>query len=330
MMVRFATLLALGTAAVLVNVSVPFAARDISGPAPAGDSRAERTIYATVLGPEGPVVDGISAEEIRVREDNLEREVIGIKPAEEPLSAVLMIDTTAAAREVIQDLRKAVVDYATVLLSMSPNARLALAEFAGVGMITQRFTSSLEDIQNRANKIVANIPMGTPGTDVSTSPSSDAVFNEGLIAACDELEKEPTQRRVIVTVNMEPTGEDSTVRIADVAARVRNCGATVFSVAILLRAERNANRDVLLNGITANSGGLRTSINSVTALNGLLGTIAAISAAQWAVTFARPGDAPAAERTEAAITRPGFRVLTNAWSTPAGAGDGLLAGSPIR
>jgi hypothetical protein len=317
MMARFATLLALVTAAALVDVSVPFAASGDRGRAP-DDTRAERTIHVSVLGPGGPVLEGISAEELRVQEDNLEREVIGIKPAEEPLSVVLMVDTTAAARDVIQDLRKAVVDYASVLFSMSPGARLALAEFASVGMITQPFTSSLEHIQNRANKIVANIPMGTVGTDVSTRASSGSVFNEGLLAACDELDKESTQRRVIVTVNMEPTGEDSVVRIADVAARVRNCGATVFSVAILISADRNANRDVLLNGITANSGGLRMSINSVTALNGLLGTIAAISAAQWAVTFARPDGAAAAERTEAGITRPGFRVLTNAWVKPAG------------
>jgi hypothetical protein len=320
MKTRFAMLLALVAAAVLLDVSGPFAARGDDGQAPE-DARAERTIHVTVLGPGGPVLEGISAGELRVREDNLEREVIGIKPAEEPMSVVLMVDTTAAAREVIQDLRKAVVDYASVLFSMSPGARLALAEFASVGMITQPFTSELEDIQSRANKIVANIPMGTVGTDVSTRPSSGSVFNEGLLAACDELEKESTSRRAIVTVNMEPTGEDSVVRIADVAARMRNCGATVFSVAILLSADRNANRDVLLNGITTNSGGLRMSINSVTALNGLLGTIAAISASQWAVTFARPDDAPAAELTQAVITRPGLRVLTNAWAKAAGGGD---------
>lgn len=273
----------------------------------ATDAREERTVFVTVLGPNGPIMEGLSLEEFRIFEDNVEREVTGLAPADHPLSAVLMIDTTPDAEPYVQDMRKAVVDYARVLFGMSPNARLAIAEFAGVGMIAQRFTSSLEEIESHAQKIVANT-------------QSAPVFNEGLMAAADELEREATPRRVIVTINMEPTGENSTVRIPNVAAKVRDSGASVFSIAIQLGQERNANRDALLNGVTTNSGGLRMQINAVTALEGLLGTIAAISAAQWAVTFDRPEDAPAAEQTQAQVMRAGVRVLTNMWSKPAGGG----------
>lgn len=285
-------------AAVVLLASIP------DGVAATG-AREERTVFVTVLGPNGPIMEGLSPEDFRITEDNVERAVTGIAPADHPLSAVLMIDTTPDAEPYVQDMRKAVVDYARVLFGMSPNARLAIAEFAGVGMIAQRFTSSLEEIESHAQKIVANT-------------QSAPVFNEGLMAAADELEREATPRRVIVTINMEPTGENSTVRIPNVAAKVRDSGASVFSIAMQLGQERNANRDALLNGVTTNSGGLRMQINAITALEGLLGTIAAISAAQWAVTFARPDGAPAAELTQAQVMRAGVRVLTNMWSRPAG------------
>jgi len=287
-------------AAVVLLVSVPDAVT-------ATDAREERTVYVTVLGPNGPIMEGLAPEEFRIFEDNVEREVTGLAPAEHPLSAVLMIDTTPDAEPYVQDMRKAVVDYARVLFGMSPNARLAIAEFAGVGMIAQRFTSSLEEIESHAQKIVANT-------------QSAPVFNEGLMAAADELQRESTPRRVIVTINMEPTGENSTVRIPNVAAKVRDSGASVFSIAMQLGQERNANRDALLNGVTTNSGGLRMQINAITALEGLLGTIASISAAQWAVTFNRPDGAPVAEQTQAQVMRANVRVLTNMWSKPAGGG----------
>jgi hypothetical protein len=262
----------------------------------------ERTVYVTVLGGPGggPMLD-LNASNFQVQEDNVVREVTSIRAANEPVSAVLLYDTTPGAKDLVQDIRKAVLDYATTLLEMNPESRLALAEFGAVAMITTPFTSSLEEIRKAVPRIVAK-------TDGSS------LLNEGLVEASKVLAKEATPRRVIVTINKEPAAEYSQIRLETVAEEVRKSGATVYSIQVLDGTRRDASRDQLLQALTTNSGGLKASIGSPTALQGLLNNIASLSGAQYAITIQRPDGSPAPKQTVIAVNREGARPLTNQWS----------------
>jgi hypothetical protein len=139
-------------------------------------------------------------------------------------------------------------------------------------------------------------------------------LNEGLVEASKVLAKEATPRRVIVTINKEPAAEYSQIRLETVAEEVRKSGATVYSIQVLDGTRRDASRDQLLQALTTNSGGLKASIGSPTALQGLLNNIASLSGAQYAITIQRPDGSPAPKQTVIAVNREGARPLTNQWS----------------
>lgn len=262
----------------------------------------ERTVYVTVLGGPGggPMLD-LNMSNFQVQEDNVVRQITGIRAANEPVAAVILYDSTPQAREMVQDMRKAVVDYATTLLSMNPESRVALAEFGGVAMITTPFTSSLDEIKKAAQKIVAKTDGGS-------------LLNEGLVEVSRQLSLQETPRRVIVTVNKEPTAEYSQIRLETVAEEVRKSGATVYSIQILDGTRRDASRDQLLAALTTNSGGLKSSIGTPSAITNLLGSIASLSGAQYALTIQRPDGSPTPKQTIVNVNREGARALTNQWS----------------
>jgi hypothetical protein len=264
--------------------------------------REDRTIYVTVLGGPGggPMLD-VTAGQFQVREDNVVRELTGIRAANEPVSTVLLLGTTRQATNAIQDIRKAVVDYATTHFSMNPQARLAIGEFAGQAVIKVPFTSSLDEIKKAVTRVIANTDGGS-------------VMNEGLVAASQELAKENTPRKAIVTINMEPTDEFSQLNFELVADEVRKSGATVYSIQIASGTRRDAGREALLTALTTNSGGLRLTTMTPSALTNLLGSIASLSGVQYALTFSRPDGAPPATQTNVLVNREGARPLTNQWS----------------
>jgi hypothetical protein len=285
---------------VLALILAPFASAPNADVAP----RADRTVYITILGAQGPVSSGVRPVDLQVLEDGVEREITSVEPATGPTSTVVLLDSTRDASNAIVHLRQATNDFAAAMFAASPTSRIALAEFGGRAMVTQPFTSSADDIGSAVSRLVAN-------TDGSS------LLNEGLIEVSRELGSEESPRRFIVTVNMEPTKEFSQSNFNDVANAVRESGATVYSIQILRGGtDRDAGREQLLGALTANSGGmLRTTQVPQDNLSGLLGSIAQLATTQFAVTFTRPdGEAPA-EKTEVSVVgREGFNVFTNMWS----------------
>src|SRR6476660_4371868 len=51
-------------------------------------------VYVSVVDAKGEPVDGLKAEDFRVREDNTAREVLKAAPATEPLTLALLVDDT--------------------------------------------------------------------------------------------------------------------------------------------------------------------------------------------------------------------------------------------
>ena len=264
---------------------------------------AERTIYVTVMDDNGAPVPDMKASEFAVKEDGADRVITSVGRATEPLHYAVLVDTSPRATQYISDIRQALVEFCKLLLSADPNTKFAIMEFGGAGVLRQDFTSDLSAIDGVIGKLLPR--------------QSEPVLNEALVEISKKLAGMPAgTRRVIVTLNMEPTPEGSNLHPKIVAEEVRKSGAALWSLALQEGNRRDANREAMLKGLTANAGGRWVPLQSpTTQLSPFLRSVAANSFSQYAVTYTQPDGAPPPKVTDVAISRAGAVALSIKWSS---------------
>ena len=94
----------LGATVVLLTVVL------LQTPAPQAQA-VQRSIYVSVLNAAGAPVPDLGPADFLVREDNLSREVLKVGTVDTPLSVALMVDTSAAGRNNIRDIREAAIEF---------------------------------------------------------------------------------------------------------------------------------------------------------------------------------------------------------------------------
>ena len=127
--------------------------------------------------------------------------------------------------------------------------------------------------------------------------------------ASKDLAKRPTPRKAIVTINMEPSGDQSTIQPRDVANEVMKSGAALWSISIQAGTNRNPTRDQLLGGLATNTGAMRQTIITSSALESWLKTYASCLTSQYVVSYKRPDATPA--KVVQVAARPGLKALAS-------------------
>lgn len=271
---------------------VPTAARGLQKPG-------ERVIYVSVMDGTGAPIPDMKAAEFVVKEDGVVREVVGVARATEPISYAVLLDSSAPAIAAVSDIRAAVKAFCELLLSVEPKTQFSFTEFGGAANTVRPFTSSLPELEAALGKYVPQ-------------RSAAPVQNEAFVEVSKQFAKmPPTTRKVIISINMEPTKESSTTQPQVVGDEVQKSGATVWAVSVSEDTKRNATRENLLKILTANSGGRSIMVPRVN-LSEVLRTFAANSFSQYAVTF-KTGDAPA-KMTDVTSTRPQVLAMSMKWS----------------
>jgi len=272
---------------------------------PAGISAAQsadRTIYVSVMDSNGAPVGDMKQDEFSVKEDGTPRTITKVERASEPVHYVIMVDTTPGLSGAVNDLREGIGTFTKLLLSVDPKAQFSFVEFGGAAITVMDFTSEQAKIDASLGKLMPK--------------PSESVLNEALIDVAKKLAAmPPTTRKVIITINLEPTKESSNVLVKQVAEEVRKSGAIVWSVVLQEGTRRDANRENLLKGLTANTGGRWIVLQGParTNLGNVLRSIAANSFSQYAVTYT--GDpAKPAKITDVTVSRPGVVALSMKWS----------------
>ncbi len=242
-------------------------------PAPAED----KTIFLSALdGSSKPVTD-LKLEDMRLREDGADREIVSVKPSTQPLSVMLLADTTAGAEPFVQDIRKALTTFVRQVMTASPGAAISLMDFGQAAVTRVPFSTKPEDLEKGINMLVAK-------------PQAASVLLEALWQASDNLAKRPSPRRAIVSLNLEPGDEQSREDPNRINNALRKSLAQVWAVSLQNGQLKNPQRDLVLGTITRNTGGHREFIVAQSALEGVLSVYGAAVANQYEVTYKRPDD----------------------------------------
>jgi hypothetical protein len=264
---------------------------------PAPQTGTQKAALVTVVADASGPVHDLAAKDFIVREDNAKREVLGVTAADDPLSVVVILDTTQPPMGVqfpTQDVRSAMTTFVKTIQAGNPEAQIALMECAGAAVTTVDFTAKAPDLDKAIQHLFPNLQ--------ATSVTLEALAEAGKKAAT-----RPAPRRAIVSIDFN-TPESSNEQMMKTAIdSVHNAGATLWAVSIRGTASTVPSREEVLNKLTKANGGLRLSSVDGTGLEAMLKSVANSLTSQYVVTFMRP--AGASPKTTEFETARGAKVL---------------------
>jgi hypothetical protein len=264
-----------------------------SSPTAGAQSAGERTIFFAALDEAGKPVKDIRTDDILIREDGVDRELVSVKPSTETLNVVLLADTTPVVDEMLLDVRKALIAFVRQVHAVSPDAQISLMEFGQAAVTVVPFTTSDADLEKGVNRL-------------SGKPRSASVLLEAINAASNNLGKRPSPRRAIVALNIEPSDEQSREDPKRIVESLRKSVAQLWSLSIQKGPLKNPQRDVVLNVFTKNTGGAREFIVSQSAAESYLTKYADALTSQYEATYKRP--ATKAQAVQIGTVRQGVRL----------------------
>jgi hypothetical protein len=260
----------------LVLLLVPAAVRTQGG--------VDKSLFISVLDEAGKPVKDIVAGDILIREDNVDRQVVAVKPASQPISVAVLIDTAQGTRvtdaygtpeEYVRDLRVAIGGFAKQLLGQSPNASVSLMEFGQAAITMVKYTSDPAEFDKGVNRIVSR-------------PGVGSVLGEALEAANKELAGRPSTRRAVVSLNLEPSDEQGFENANPIRDAFRKSGAQLWAVSVQRGGLKNSKRDVVLNDFAKLTGGQRDFVIGISAVAGILKGYADALTYQYEIVYKRP------------------------------------------
>ena len=255
----------------------------------------DKTIFLSVLDEGGKAVTDIKLGEVLIREDGVDREVVSVSPATQPLYVAVLLDTTGAAEPYIRDIRSSLASFARQVRAASPDARISVTEFGQAAVPIVPFTTDAEKLEKDISRIY---------------PKRDApsVLLEALVDASNSLAKQNSPRRAIVVFNMEGTLERSREEPAKIQEAIRRAGAQLWVVSLQKgqsRPETSSQRDFVLNALTKATGGKREFVVAESAIEQYMKAYADTLTSQYAVTYKRPSsDRPKVVQTGLARSAP--------------------------
>jgi hypothetical protein len=269
----------------------------------------DKTIFVAVTDAAGKPLTDVKLSEFAVREDNVNREVVSVKPASKPLYLYLLADTSRQAgntgfmgretstggTELIRDIRNSLTDAVKTLNALQPEAQVALMEFGQAAITVTKFTNKVADLEKGINRLYPK-------------PEAGSVILEAMIEASKQLTKVPSGRRAIITLNIEPGEEESRQQPKLIWESLRDSGANLWSISLQKGQLRNAQRDVVLNELTKLSGGRREFQIGPVAIKNTLTLFIETLASEYELTYKRPDSSGNVQMVQVGTTRPGSRT----------------------
>jgi hypothetical protein len=269
----------------------------------------DKTVFVAVTDASGKPLNDLKASEFAVREDNVNREVMSLKPATQPLYLYFLADTSRQAgnqgmmgretssggTELIRDIRGSLIEAVRTLYKLQPESQTALMEFGQAAITVTKFTNKPQDLERGINRLFPK-------------PDAGSVILEAMIEASKQLMKVPSPRRAIITVNIEPGEEESRQEPKKIWEMLRDSGANLWSVSLQKGQLRNPNRDVVLNELTRLTGGRREFMIGPAAIKSMLTLYVETLASEYELIYKRPDSSANVQVLQVGTTRPGSKT----------------------
>ena len=259
----------------------------------------QRSLYVSVVDDNGAPVPDLGIRDFVVREDNTAREVLDVRPAEEPMQIALLVDTSQGARNNIQFMRSALPDFVTALTNPNEAGRkneVALIGFGERPTVLTEYTSNPAELKKGINR-------------VWSQQGSGAYFLDAVYETTQAFKKREATRPVIVALVTEG-GELSYRQYDQVVDALHQGDAPLYAImfgtpsSALREGERKRKQG--LHPRLTDSGGNREQLLAPSGLGDRLKRLAAQLTHQYRVTYARPESLIPPERITVSVNKPGL------------------------
>jgi VWFA-related protein len=259
----------------------------------------QKSIFVSVIDDRGQPVPDLGPADFIVKEDNVGREVLNVRAADEPMQIALLVDTSQAARNDISHMRTALPPFVAALTAPTDSGRknqIALIGFGERPTVLTEYTSNPAELQKGINRIWAQ-------------QGSGPYFVDAVYEVVEAFKKREAMRPVIVAVVAE--GREFSYRQYDqVLGPLRASGAPLYALMIGTPSssisDEARNRNIVLDEGTRDTGGRRDQLLAPSALADRLALLANQLTHQYKVTYARPESLIPPERITVAAARPGL------------------------
>ena len=253
-----------------------------------------KTIYVSVVDEKGKPVTDMTTADFAIREDTVDREVVSAKKTATPVAVALLVDTTTAAQDFVQDIRSGLQGFIEVMQKESPESPISLWEFGQAAIQIKDFTTDFESLQKDAARVYPK-------------QRASSVLLEALHETSRALARQKTPRRAMVIINVEPSKEVSSQQPNRVLQSFIESRSQAWIVSVQKGALENPSRDVVLNRFAQVGGGRREIVYTDNAVEVLLRDYAASLANQYEVTYTRPSGKP--QIVQVGTRRPGTKAI---------------------
>jgi VWFA-related protein len=263
-------------------------------------------VYVSVVDGKGDPARGLTAEDFRVREDGIAREVLKAGPATEPLTVALLVDDSQVASAGILMIREAVQNFVTAL---SGKAEISIVTFGERPTIAVDYTTDPKKLLDGANRIF-------PRT------GSGGYLLDAIVEVSKGMQKREAKRPVIAVLLIEEGVEFSNRHYENVLDELDKARAALHVVAIgqpnsSLNDEIRNRNQVIAEG-TQRTGGRRDQVLAFTSAPAKMSQLANELRNQYVVTYARPDTLIPPEKIEVTVTKPGLTARARTRTGQAG------------
>ncbi|HKC57560.1 MAG TPA: hypothetical protein VKC35_15600 [Vicinamibacterales bacterium] len=282
---------------------------------PALSQSVERIVYASVLDRAGRAVTDVTAKDVRVRENNVDRRVLRVYRAIEPLDVAVLIDTSQDAEALIPDFRRGLLDFVRAMGDR--RHEISVIGFGQRPIVLVDYTGEIRLLEAGVARIAAR-------------HGSGAYLMDGIIEVSQRLRNRERPRRELVVITSD-SGEFSGHQSQDVIGEVQGSGIVFDAFVVMENAAKNVRpayeagipgrsvpasakeqpdveRAATLAEATKLTGGHRELLVTAGVLGTKLRELAARLNNQYAVIYEGPPSLTPPASIEIVATRPDLRV----------------------
>jgi VWFA-related protein len=271
----------------------------LAWPGRLGAQAIQRSLFVSVVDGAGVPVPDLGPADFIVREDNAAREVLTVRPADEPMQIAVLVDTSQGARNDIAFMRSALPEFVTTLTNPNESGaknQVAIIAFGERPTVFTEYTSNVAELKKGITRIWAQ-------------QGSGPYLLDAILEVTQAFKKRESARPVIVAVVAE--GREMSYRQYDqVLDPLRASTAPLY--ALMLGSPSGSisdearSRNIVLDKGTTDTGGRRDQLLAPSALSDRLKQLANQLTHQYRVTYARPQSLIPPERVTVAAAKPGL------------------------